>query len=88
MDSSSSAPSHTVTTKTVVSHYDQSGKYLGSDTKYETETMGGPEPGGGLFRIALYVVIIVMLTSLISQIAFLFVPLAILVRFVLNFWRR
>ena len=88
LDSSSSAPSHTVTTKTVVSHYDQSGKYLGSDTKYETETMGGPEPGGGLFRIALYVVIIVMLTSLISQIAFLFVPLAILVRFVLNFWRR
>ncbi len=91
MDSSSSStPGHTVTTKTEVSHYDQSGRYLGSDTKYGTEFVGGDTSGSfwTWLLIAVCVCVAMIVVSAVSQTAFILIPLFVLVRFVLNLWRN
>lgn len=86
MAAGSAEDSRGSTTKTVVSRYDQSGRYMGSHTNRSSNVGGGFV--GPLIVFALYVGVALMIISIISQAAYIFIPFIILVRFVLNLWRK
>lgn len=79
-------------TTTTVNHYSQSAdgsmRYTGS---HQVQSSSGGGGGGGWMAIlvfAFYLGIALFVASTVSQLAVILVPVIILVRFVLNFWRN